>query len=73
MTAFMLHVQSGDDFGFEPVVEKDETVFLALPFESEDGREIEFQSANPTDIEEFFRLVAKAKAEYERLTGKTLP
>jgi hypothetical protein len=69
----MLHLQSGDDFGVEPTVESDEGVFLSLPFEAEDGREIEFQCTNPTDIEEFFRLTDKAKADYERLTGKTLP
>lgn len=73
MSATMMNVSSGALYQFEAVCERDETVFVAVLFEDEDENTIEFQTDTPANIEEFFFQVGKAKADYERLTGKTLP
>lgn len=73
MTAFMMNIANGETVGFEATVEKDKEVFLALVFEPEDSHPFEFQTENRADMEEFFFQVAKAKLEYERLTGIKLP
>jgi len=73
MSATMMNVSNGVLYQFEATCEKDEAVFVAVVFEDENENTIEFQTDTPANIEEFFYQVGKAKAEYERLTGKKLP
>lgn len=73
MAAFMDNIGDGSRYGFEMTCERDGSVFIAAVFEDENGDEIEFQAAEDGEIREFFHQVARAKANYERLTGETLP
>jgi hypothetical protein len=51
----------------EVVVERDETIFLAITVNADSGEETEIQCSEPADIEEFFHQVDVAKEDYYRL------
>lgn len=68
MTAFMLNASHGGDFAFDMTAEVDEVPFIAITFEPEgNDQSVEFQTSNPTDVEEFFRIVDLAKAEWQKI------
>jgi hypothetical protein len=68
MTAFLENVNYGSEqVRFDITCEVDETLFMAVMFESDDGKTIEFQTDSHEDIEEFFRQVEEAKKDYYRL------
>ena len=71
MTAFLENVNRGmETVRFDITCEIDEDLFMAVTFESDRGDDIEFQTASVDDIEEFFRQVDEAKADYERLKAQ---
>jgi hypothetical protein len=71
VTAFLENVNRGmEQVRFDITCEVDEDLFMAVTFESDDGETLEFQTADRSDIEEFFRQVEEAKKDYERLKGQ---
>lgn len=61
----------GPDVELEIVVENDDGIFLGVTAEDEAGTVVwDYFTAVPSEIEAFFAMVAKAKADHDRLRGK---
>lgn len=61
----------GPDVELEVVVENDDGIFLGVTAEDEGGAVVwDYFTSAPSEIEAFFAMVAKAKADHDRLRGK---